>query len=127
MANPQTHTNPSTSTTRPKRQPARSIPPTSTTTARPSARRVARSAGVGQPNLASSPPADAPRLLSKQATIATMLQHKNGATIIELMTATGWQAHSVRAVLSGLRKTGLQIDRSRGDDGVSRYRAIAGA
>ncbi len=42
--------------------------------------------------------------------------------LTELMTATGWQEHSVRAALTGLRKEGNILDRSRDERGASRYR-----
>ena len=37
---------------------------------------------------------------------------ESGATMPAMMQATGWQAHSVRAGLTGLRKSGVTIERS---------------
>jgi hypothetical protein len=49
-----------------------------------------------------------------------MLAHSDGASLDELISATGWLPHSTRAVLSRLRKGGYQIDRRR-QDGSTRY------
>jgi len=57
--------------------------------------------------------------------IATMLRQRDGVAITELMTATGWQSHSVRAALTGLRKSGHQIERQRDTEGATRYRLVA--
>ena len=47
----------------------------------------------------------APRPDTKLARLIALLERKRGATIGDLMEATGWQAHSVRGALSGsLRK-----------------------
>ena len=62
---------------------------------------------------------------SKQSMIATMLRQKGGAPLADLMTATGWQSHSVRAALTGLRKAGHQIERQRDAAGATRYRLVA--
>ena len=43
----------------------------------------------------------------KQAKIITLLQRPDGATIEELVTATGWQPHSLRGTLSGALKKRL--------------------
>jgi DNA-binding transcriptional regulator PaaX len=42
------------------------------------------------------------------------------------MAATGWQEHSIRAALTGLRKAGRTVTRERNDDGT-RYRIVGAA
>lgn len=44
---------------------------------------------------------------SKQSKIIKLLQNPGGATIEELVTATGWQAHSVRGAMSAALKKRL--------------------
>ena len=51
-----------------------------------------------------------------------MLNRSRGATIVELVTATGWQPHSVRAHLSGLRKKGVNLLRETRKTGEGAYR-----
>ena len=48
---------------------------------------------------------------SKQSQLIILLRRDKGASMDELMSATGWQAHSVRGVLSGVlrKKLGLNI------------------
>jgi hypothetical protein len=65
-----------------------------------------------------------PRLISKKATIESRVRRKGGATIQDLMLATGWQAHSVRAALTGLRKAGFAIARERNQQGKTFYRIM---
>lgn len=62
---------------------------------------------------------------SKREAAIALLQRGGGATIDDLTAATGWLPHSARAVLSGLRKGGQVIERTRTDTGT-RY-AITGA
>lgn len=62
---------------------------------------------------------------TKRALVLDMLQREQGATLDELVQATGWLAHTTRAALTGLRKKGFAILREKAD-GISRYR-IAGA
>lgn len=57
--------------------------------------------------------------------ITSLLRAEGGASIAELVAATGWQQHSVRGAMAGaLRKRGLHIT-SEKVDGVRRYRAGA--
>ncbi len=58
----------------------------------------------------------------KAGTILGLLSRPKGAKITELQKATGWQAHSIRAALTGLRKRGITIARSQ-DDGATVYQA----
>jgi DNA-binding MarR family transcriptional regulator len=61
----------------------------------------------------------------KAGIILGLLNRQNGARMAELRKATGWQAHSVRAAITGLRKRGIPITRSQ-DNGVTVYRAVEG-
>ena len=70
--------------------------------------------------------ASQPRDGSKQALVISMLSAKAGATIDALIDATGWLPHTTRAALTGLRKRGFEIERSREDGEGSVYR-IAGS
>ena len=45
-----------------------------------------------------------------------------GAASGELTDATGWQVHSVRATLTGLRNDGKELTRTKDDAGETRYR-----
>ncbi len=67
--------------------------------------------------------ADARR--TKADTILDLLQRPTGASIAELTKATGWQPHSVRAALTGLRKKGHGVVRTKDDQGVTRYSIAA--
>ena len=49
---------------------------------------------------------------TKTAILRKLLSRKSGADIAAMQSATGWQPHSVRAALSGLRKAGYTIDRA---------------
>ena len=48
---------------------------------------------------------------TKTLALRRRLQAPGGATLASLMEATGWQAHTVRAALSGLRKKGWAVTR----------------
>ena len=60
----------------------------------------------------------------KSGTILALMSRPKGARVIELQKATGWQAHSIRAAITGLRKRGITVSRSQ-DGGVTVYRAEA--
>lgn len=60
---------------------------------------------------------------SKLDQIEALLTRKYGATVDEMMKATGWQQHSVRGAVAGaLKKRGLVITSTKAD-GIRRYRA----
>jgi len=52
-----------------------------------------------------------PRSGTKTADLLNLMQRPQGATLAELMSATDWQAHSVRGFISGnlVRKRGLKV------------------
>jgi hypothetical protein len=67
-----------------------------------------------------------PSARSKNAMVFAMPEAPKGATLSDLIAATGWLPHTARAVLSGLKKKGHQISREK-EDGVSRYRVVQAA
>ena len=71
--------------------------------------RAERTAATPRPK--GQKPALASRAGTKQALLITLLKRKNGATIDEIVAATGWQAHSVRGAISGAlkKKLGLAV------------------
>lgn len=84
------------------------------TTKRP--RRMAREPQAAAPVATVKAP---PRLDQLQQ----LLLRETGASIAEMVEATGWQQHSVRGAMAGaLRKRGLAITSDK-VDGVRRYRA----
>ena len=64
---------------------------------------------------------------TKQATLIAMLRAQGGATIEEIMAATGWQSHTVRGAMAGALKKKLGLDvTSEKDDARGRiYRLPA--
>ena len=61
---------------------------------------------------------------SKQATVIQMLQRPEGATIQQIMEATGWQAHTVRGTFAGAfkKKLGLTISSDKAEGSERIYR-----
>ena len=61
---------------------------------------------------------------TKISKVKDLLSRKSGATLEQLMKTTGWQKHTVRAALTGLRKKGHAIERET-LAGKSIYRIVA--
>jgi len=59
---------------------------------------------------------------TKKARVLGMLRQSGGASIAELMDGTGWQAHTVRAFLTGVRKDGKELIRTKDGASATRYR-----
>ena len=68
-----------------------------------------RQDGIGAHASASGP-------ATKSATVLTLLRREQGVTLPELVEATGWQPHTTRAMLTGLRRKGHAIERRKRDD-----------
>jgi hypothetical protein len=58
---------------------------------------------------------------SKSSLLLALLGREEGATLDQMVDATGWQPHTTRAALTGFRKKGLAIT-SEKLDGVRIYR-----
>jgi len=65
-----------------------------------------------------------PRQGSKLAEVLALLGRKQGVAIEELTSVTGWLPPTTRAALTGLRKRGYSIERSRSEQGGSFYRIV---
>jgi hypothetical protein len=65
----------------------------------------------------------APRNGTKIDHVIKMLSRPEGATLEAIIKATGWLPHTTYAALTGLRKRGYALERSRNDEaGLSIYR-----
>lgn len=62
---------------------------------------------------AGGPGASAPRAGTKAEQVLTLLRRNEGATLAELVAATGWLPHTTRAALTSLRKKGHNVEKSR--------------
>ena len=61
---------------------------------------------------------------SKQQLLADLVVRDEGATLDEMISATGWLPHTTRAALTGLKKKGYALSSDK-VDGVRTYRAVA--
>src|SRR6266851_2368872 len=112
-----------TNSTKPAGRPARNSARKSAKPAKPQ-QRATKAASSRAPKV--HVPATPPRS-SKKAAIVALLERPNGAAISDLTEATGWQVHSVRAALTGLRKEGKELVRSKDAGGLTHYRLAANA
>ncbi|HOL72087.1 MAG TPA: DUF3489 domain-containing protein [Bryobacteraceae bacterium] len=79
-----------------------------------------------RPRKAAKPEGAAPtaREGSKKAIVLEMLRRPEGASLKDIMEATGWQAHSVRGFISGslTKKMGLNVESFKTPEGARAYR-----
>jgi hypothetical protein len=72
-----------------------------------------------------SPKLPSQRAGTKPAQIIALLQRPEGATIAEIVSATAWQAHSARGLISGVlkKKLGLVVGSTKEDGRGAVYRS----
>lgn len=95
--------------TAPASAAAKATPRGNNKPAKPRRARMAREPGEGGAEdkpAPDEPAAPAPRAPSKIAQVLVLLRRADGATLAELIEATGWLPHTTRAALTGLRKKG---------------------
>lgn len=80
----------------------------------------ANSAAANAPPLPPPSAATTGSVSAKGTAVLELLRRPGGATLDDLVAATGWLPHSTRAALTGLRKKGHAITREK-RDGVSTY------
>jgi hypothetical protein len=63
---------------------------------------------------------------TKEAQLIAMLRRPEGATIAQVIEATGWQPHTVRGAISGAlkKKRGLEVSSQKNEAGERVYRII---
>jgi hypothetical protein len=72
-------------------------------------------AGSPRAARAARPPRDSaaprqPRTGTKQEAVLTLLRRDEGTTIAQVIDATGWQPHTVRGFLAGLKRRGMTVE-----------------
>src|SRR3954463_3269055 len=73
----------------------------------------AETGGSGPPGRSAAP--------TKQAAVIGLLQREGGATLADLVDATGWLAHTTRAALTRLRQAGHRLDKGKDETGATVY------
>lgn len=58
-----------------------------------------------------------PKPKTKKAQLIQMLTRKAGADVATISEKLGWQAHTTRAALTGLRKSGFEISAEKAGQG----------
>jgi hypothetical protein len=80
---------------------------------------------VTRPNAVTSgpPKATSTKIASKSDQILGLLRRKQGASLLEMQKASGWQAHSVRGFLAGTvkKRLGLKLTSDKTNGEVRHY------
>ncbi|MGC2198691.1 MAG: DUF3489 domain-containing protein [Stellaceae bacterium] len=74
---------------------------------------------------ASARGAEPPPASTKRAQLIGMLERPEGASVAEIGQRLGWLPHTVRAAITGLRKAGREVTRSKDASDRSVYRLAA--
>ena len=77
---------------------------------------------AGDLGTASVPGADRPPASTKRAMLIGMLERPEGASVAEIGQRLGWLPHTERAAITGLRRAGREVTRSKNGKGQSVYR-----
>ena len=77
-------------------------------------------AAVAAPQTISTPV----KPMTKSAQIEALLARGDGASLGDLCNATGWLPHTCRAFLTGLRKKGKALERSKAGDSTTMYKLV---
>ena len=65
---------------------------------------------------------EAPPASTKRAQLISLLERAEGASVAEVGQRLGWLPHTVRAAITGLRKAGREVTRSKDANDKSVYR-----
>lgn len=87
-------------------------------------RKMARGPKVSESAVVEVPPTPIKRA-SKSSEVLSLLQRPEGATLDQLVDATGWLPHTARAALTGLRKKGHVVTSEKREGEGRVYRAVA--
>jgi len=104
---------------------------TDTTTTSPAHKRTRRMAREPEASTMTPTGNEAPsptpveKAITKTAMLLELLRRPAGATLEDIVSATGWLPHTTRAALTGLKKKGHSLS-SEKINGVRRYH-VAGA
>ena len=96
---------------------------TATKPARRFARMPAKPAATDPASAAPNAIDPSPCPESKISQVTRLLERSEGASLAELVSATGWLPHTPRAALTGLKKKGHVISKAKIDD-VTRYTIV---
>ena len=67
-----------------------------------------------------------PKARSKKTQLINLLSRKSGADAVSISEKFGWQPHTTRAALSGLRKAGFDVTKENTGSGKPiRYRIVS--
>jgi hypothetical protein len=106
------------------------MPKTKSSTKLKAPRRAAKSAKPRKPGEATGSASEKPQAAAaehrasgtKQALVLELLHRKEGASLAELVTATGWLPHTTRAALTRLRQSGHELQKEKRETGETAYR-----